>query len=222
MPVDSQRIADNLEALRGRIEAAATRARRSPDAVRLIAVTKTVGIGEVNALYDMGIRDFGENRVDHARDTIQAFDRPVCWHMIGSIQRRKARDVVELFDAVDSVDRVEVAEALDARCQGRDEPMPILVEVNVSGEESKHGLTPGDLPEALDRMGQLEHVRVDGLMTMAPWFDEPERTRPTFSGLRRLGEEFGLRELSMGMSNDFEVAIEEGATQVRVGTVLFA
>jgi pyridoxal phosphate enzyme (YggS family) len=221
--LDKVRIANNLRELQQRIDEAARRSGRTGKDVRLVAVTKTVGVEEVEVLFDLGLHEFGENRLHDAQPKIEAFaEKDVTWHMIGSVQRRKARDVVELFDYVDSVDRYELAEALDRRCQTREHALPVLVEVNVSNEATKHGFEPGELDEALKRMDGLEHLRVEGLMTMAPFVADPEKIRPVFAGLRRLAEQVGLPELSMGMSNDFEVAVEEGATQVRIGSLLFA
>lgn len=221
--MDKARIADNLQQLQQRIAGAAERSGRTTDDVRLVAVTKTVGVEEVEILYELGLREFGENRVHDAQPKIEAFaEKNLTWHMIGSVQRRKAKDVAGLFDWVDSVDRYELAEALDRRCETREHPMPVLVEVNVSDETTKHGLRPDELDDVLERMGDLPHLRIEGLMTMAPFVADPETTRPVFAALRRLAEQVGLPELSMGMSNDFEVAIEEGATQVRIGSLLFA
>lgn len=222
MAVDSSTIRENLLRISGRIAQAATRAGRSPDNVQLVAVTKAVGIEEILCLIDLGQTHFGENRLHVAAPKIEAIDsRNLVWHMIGNVQRRKAGDIAALFDAVDAIDRLEVAEALEKRCAERNKPLRVLIEVNVSGEEAKHGFSPDEVPQALERISALEHLTVDGLMTMAPFVADPEETRPVFEGLRQLAKAHGLRELSMGMSNDYEVAIEEGATQVRIGTALF-
>lgn len=223
MPVPQVLIERNLAHIRGRIEAAAHRVGRNPREVQLVAVTKTVGIEEIQALRGLGVTDFGENRIEPAQAKIEAVGRAVVWHMIGTVQRRKCPDIVRWFDRVDAVDRLAVAEALDRHCResGREEPLPVLVEVNVSGEASKHGFAPGELPDALAQMRNLDYVRVDGVLTMAPFVDDPEDTRPVFARLRRLAVDHGLTTLSMGMTNDFEVAIEEGATQVRIGSALF-
>jgi pyridoxal phosphate enzyme (YggS family) len=211
----------NLERVRARMDEAAMRSGRSCGSVRLVAVTKTVGVEEVRILLELGVTEFGENRVDEARLKVETIGSLAQWHMIGSVQRRKAGEVVDLFACVDSVDRVELAEALERKCAERGKVMPVLLEINVSGEASKHGFVPADLPSALDRIRALPHLRVAGLMTMAPFVDDPNEVRPVFAALRGLAEKMGLKELSMGMSNDFEVAIEEGATQVRIGTALF-
>jgi len=216
------RIQKNLDEVRRRIAAAAQRAGRSPEDVRLIAVTKTVGIEEARILHDLGVEDLGENRVHIAREKIDALPDTVRWHMIGNCQRRKARDTVQLFDVVDAVDRLPLAEALEQRCQEQDKVLQVLLEVNVYGEQAKHGFAPDEVAPALDRIQRFERLDVQGLMTMAPFVDDPETVRPVFGRLRELAKGLGLPEVSMGMTNDFEVAIEEGATQVRIGTALFA
>lgn len=189
--------------------------------MRLIAVTKSVGIEEAEVLTQLGVTDLGENRVDVARAKVEALGQGPIWHMIGNIQRRKVREVVELFSTVDAVDRMKLGEELEKRCSEAEKVMPIRVEVNVSGEESKHGFRADELSEALNRLRELPHLRVEGLMTMAPHTDDLETCRPIFSTLRELAEEHGVSELSMGMSNDYAIAIEEGATEVRIGTALY-
>lgn len=211
----------NLAVVRQRIAAAAERSGRTPDAVRLVAVTKSVGIDEARALCELGVTDLGENRVEDAQAKVDALGRAVQWHMIGSVQRRKTPDVVTLFDTVDSIDRIELAEALERRCQEQHKALRVLLEVNVSGEASKHGFTPDTVSDAVERIADMRHLTVEGLMTMAPLVDDPEIVRPVFVRLRLLAAQVGLSELSMGMSNDYKVAIEEGATQVRIGTALF-
>jgi len=218
-----ERLGRNLAEIRERIARAAERSGRAAEAVRLVAVTKTVGLEEIRALLALGVRDLGENRPELAQSKIAAIgpEGGACWHMIGSVQRRKARDVAALFDTVDSVDRLELAETLDARCGELGRRLPILIEVNVSGENSKHGFAPDSVDEALARLRRLAHLDVRGLMTMAPFEEDAELVRPVFGALRQIAARHGLPELSMGMSNDYEVAVEEGATQVRIGTALF-
>jgi len=211
----------NLERVRARMDEAATRSGRPCGSVRLVAVTKTVSVEQARILLESGVTELGENRVEEARSKVEAVGPTAQWHMIGTVQRRKAGEVVDLFAYVDSVDRLELAEALERKCAERGKVMPVLLEVNVSGEASKHGFIPADLPSALDRVRALPHLLAEGLMTMAPLVDDPNEVRPVFAELRKLAEQMGLKELSMGMSNDFEVAIEEGATQVRIGTALF-
>jgi len=222
MSVSSESIALNLSAVRDRIERATARRGGAPNSVRLVAVTKTVGLDEVRALYELGVRHFGENRVESALEKIREANLPdAIWHMIGRIQRRKARDVVSAFARVDALDRDALGDELDKRCAQADVTLPVLVEVNVSGEASKAGYPAENLPAALDRLHELSHLRVEGVMTMAPFFDDPEDARPVFARLRALCDRHGLTVCSMGMSNDFEVAVEEGATEVRIGTDLF-
>lgn len=212
----------NLSAVRDRIERATARRGGAPNSVRLVAVTKTVGLDEVRALYDLGVRHFGENRVDSALEKIREAKFPdAVWHMIGRIQRRKARDVASAFARVDSVDRDALGDELEKRCAQADVTLPVLVEVNVSGEASKAGYSAEDLAAALDQFRERPHLHVEGLMTMAPFFDDPEEARPVFARLRALCDRHGLTVCSMGMSNDFEVAVEEGATEVRIGSDLF-
>ncbi|HIJ66532.1 MAG TPA: YggS family pyridoxal phosphate-dependent enzyme [Candidatus Hydrogenedentes bacterium] len=215
------RIKQNLDATLRRIADAAARAGRSPDEVRLVAITKSVSVDAAQALCEFGVKDLGENRVAAAREKIEGLGLPVRWHMVGNIQRRKCKDIAALFDCVDSVSRVEVAEALQHRCEDAGKQLRVLIEVNVSGESTKHGLAPENLGATLERVARMPNLTVDGLMTMAPLYDDPELARPVFADLRKLGNRFNLKELSMGMTNDFEVAVEEGATQVRIGTALF-
>jgi hypothetical protein len=215
-------IRENLARITARIAAAAARAGRSPGDVRLIPVTKMVGEEEVRILVGLGYTDLAENRVESALPKLDAVGDAVRWHMIGHVQRRKAREVAARFGRVDSVDRVEVAEALDARCAALGKTLPVLLEVNVSGEASKGGFAPEAVPAALDAIrARMPHLAVEGLMTMAPLVDDSEGTRPVFAGLRRLADRLGLKVLSMGMTNDYEVAVEEGATEVRIGTAIF-
>lgn len=215
-------IARNLDAVRANIAAACGRAGRTPESVTLVAITKYVGIEEIAVLRDLGLTDFGENRVHTAQPKIEALGRAVTWRMIGNVQRRKAKDVAALFDWVDAVDRIDLALELDKRsaAMGRD-PLPVLLEINVSGEESKHGFSLEALPEALEQTAALKAIDVRGLMTMAPAFDDPEQTRPIFRKLREAADAYNLPVRSMGMSLDYPIAIEEGATHIRVGSALF-
>ena len=216
------KLEDNLLRLRERIEKAAARTGRETNAIRLIAISKSVGVQDIKALYDRGLRHFGENRPAAAVERIKALPDDIVWHMVGSIQRRKARDVCQWFDRVDALDRLALADALEARLVEQDKAMPVLIEVNVSGEEQKHGFRPAEVFAAIEHVKGLKHLRLEGLMTMAPYVSSSEDTRPVFARLAALAKEFKLSTLSMGMSNDFEVAIEEGATEIRVGSALFA
>ena len=219
----------NLDDVRSRIAAACARAGRAPDDVLLVAVTKTVGIEEVRILKDLGVTHIGENRVAEAarKQAELGGTLGLAWHMIGHLQRRKVRDALPLFARIDSVDSPRLAREIDKRAAAQALTVPILLECNVSGETSKYGLSATDLPAALDAILPLEHLRVEGLMTMAPFVADPETVRPHFAALRALAEAarrrtaLPLPHLSMGMTQDFEVAIEEGATMVRVGSALF-
>ncbi len=215
------RISENIRSIEGRIARAAERAGRDPRDIRLIPVTKSVGEEEARILVELGCSELGENRVEVARPKIEALGPGVRWHMIGHIQRRKAREVVALFDRVDSVDGLELAAELEKRCEAAGKTLDVLLQVNVSGEESKGGFTGESVQAAFEKVGDMAHLHVVGLMTMAPIVDDPEEARPVFARLRELAEAMGLKELSMGMTNDFEVAVEEGATEVRIGTAIF-
>lgn len=218
-------IAANIESLRRRIAAAAGRAGRDPAAVRLVgasAVSKGVTNEMVLAALDAGLRDFGENYVQEAQQRITDLgDRAsqARWHFIGHLQSNKAAVAASLFDTIESVDSLKLAQALSRRAE---KPLRILLEVNVSGEASKHGMAPSEVAATVAAAGALPNIELVGLMTMAPEVDDAEQTRPVFRTLRELAEANGLRELSMGMTNDFEVAVEEGATMVRIGRALFA
>ncbi len=228
----------NLHAVRERIAAAATRAGRSPDEVTLVAVTKMQPPDVIQAAYELGLRHFGENRVGEAEAKVGHLPGDITWHMIGHIQSRKAKLVTPLFNVVHSVDRAKIARRLDRYSKERPTPLPILLECNVSGEASKYGFDadrwPEDEPQrahllaAIEEILALPHVEVQGLMTMAPIVADAEQARPVFSRLRRLRDELaarfpqaGWRHLSMGMTDDFEIAIEEGATMIRVGRAIF-
>lgn len=214
---------DSVEAVRERIAGACLRGGRKPSQVRLVAVTKTVERERILEAVACGLTDFGENYIQEARGKIEGFPEKATWHMIGHVQTNKIKYIQRLFDVVHSVDRWEVAEGLDRF--GKE--IPVLFELNLSGETTKHGAGEDGLKRMAERCGELKHVKPVGLMTMAPYTDEPEEVRPLFRELReileRTNRDFGLSmtELSMGMSSDYEVAIEEGATMVRIGTALF-
>jgi pyridoxal phosphate enzyme (YggS family) len=230
---------DCLQSVRERIAAAARRAGRDPASVTLVAVTKTQPPEVIRAAYDLGLRHFGENRVEEAEAKVGRLPGDVTWHIIGHIQSRKARQVAPLFQFVHSLDSVKLAGRLDRFCAERSEPLPVLLECNVSGEESKYGFAVagwrsgradrGAFVAAVKQILALPHLAVRGLMTMAPIVADPEQARPVFSRLRQLRDELAAvfpqsdwSQLSMGMTDDFEVAIEEGATFVRVGRAIFA
>lgn len=226
---------ENLQHVQDRIAAAAARAGRDAASITLVAVSKTQPLDALIAAYDLGVRDFGENRVEEAAGKLPAFrssvpDSAAIFHMIGHLQSRKADEAVRLFDRVHSVDSLKLAQRLDRFARARGQVLPVLLEVNVSGEAGKYGFDRArraDLYAAIEGLLPLVQVRLAGLMTMAPIVDAPEKTRPVFSGLRTLRDALAARysiqlpHLSMGMTDDFEVAIEEGATLVRVGRAIF-
>ncbi|HEV8243918.1 MAG TPA: YggS family pyridoxal phosphate-dependent enzyme [Nitrospirales bacterium] len=250
---------DRLEGVRARIEQAARRAGRDPGMVTLVAVSKTVSVGRLQEAVACGCRLFGESRVQEALAKMEAMkewaasEAPAApgrargagasetipmgarapgeieWHLIGPIQSNKARSVVGRFSLLHAVDRLEVAERLDRVARERGTVQPVLLEVNVTGEVTKHGFKPDDLACAAERMGALSGLRLLGLMTIPPLAADPEEARPHFRRVRHLAATvealkipgITMKELSMGMSGDFEVAVEEGATMVRIGTALF-
>lgn len=224
---DLDSIAPRLEAVRRRIADAATQAGRTPDGVRLIAVSKGQPAEAIRAAHAAGQRDFGENYAQELLEKAEALADldGLVWHAIGRLQRNKAKFVARAAQVVHSVDRAELAVELDRRSAALGRKLPILLEVNVGGEETKGGCAPGDLGPLLDEVARCAHLQPIGLMTIAPFFDDPADVRPYFAALRALRDAHGgpaaLPELSMGMSHDFEAAIAEGATLVRVGTAIF-
>jgi len=219
--VATEDVKTNLDRVCERVARAAARAGRRPDEVLLIGVSKTVDVERIRAAVAAGIAALGENRVQEAKGKIETLGHPVPWHLIGHLQTNKARDAVALFDVIHSVDRLDLAREIDKRAHTAGRVVEALVEVNVAGEAQKGGVGPDDLAALLDAMGTLTAVRVRGLMAIPPAVERPDDARPWFSALRTLAERHGLKELSMGMSADFEIAIEEGATMVRVGTAIF-
>lgn len=214
-------IADRAEAVRDRIAAACARARRSAEEVTLVAVCKGFPPAAVRKAVAAGIRHLAENRVQEAESKLAALsDLPsgVTWHMVGHLQTNKVKTALHLFDIIHSVDSLHLAETISRRAQ---RPVPVFLEVNVSREAAKYGLTPEDLPPAYESIARLPNISVLGLMTVAPLAPGPEEARPVFRRLRELGQSLGLPALSMGMTGDFEVAIEEGATHVRIGRAIF-
>ncbi len=210
---------ENLEGVRQRIAAACARKKRSPDGVRLVAVTKERSLEQMKELAALGVRDFGENRVDELEEKRGKLDG-LTWHFIGNLQSNKARRVAELADYVHSVASLKVAERLSKRCEELGRRLPVFLEVNMAREATKQGMPREELPGLLNAARMLPGIKVIGLMTLAP-LGEPEKTRGAFHMLAEFARYNGLPELSMGMTNDFEVAIEEGATLVRIGSALF-
>lgn len=222
-----EKLAANLAAVHARIQTACERSRRSPREITLVAVTKTVSSEVAAELVAHGVRDLGENRPQELWRKAAILPRDVRWHLIGHLQRNKIERTVPLVHRIHAVDSVRLLEALDGAAA--DHPIHAMLEFNCSGEASKQGFSESNLREVVDAMSHLRHLRVVGLMTMAAFEEDPQRCRPTFAKLRHirddlraaLGDRHPLAELSMGMSNDFEVAIEEGSTAIRLGTVLF-
>ncbi len=217
----------NLATIRARIVAAAERSGRAPDTVRLVAVSKTHTAEAVIAAAAAGQRVFGESRVQEAREKIPACPPGLEWHFIGHLQKNKIRQALPLFTMFHSIDTAGLAEGLNRIAGEAGTPVSGLLEVNVSGETTKHGFSPALLASALPGLAALPHLRLRGLMTMAPYSENPEEARPVFHALRCLRDDLQqtlglpLPELSMGMSGDFEPAIEEGATLVRIGSSIF-
>ena len=214
-------VSTKLQAVRARIADAARRAGRPSESVRLICVTKSATLDQIRQAVAAGAADLGENRVQEAQPKIEAVGRAVTWHMIGTLQRNKVKAAVGLFGWIHSVDSVALALMLERQAAAAGRVVPVLIEVNTSGEATKHGVPPEAVDPLLATIRPMAHVRARGLMTMAPLVERPEQARPYFRALRALAERFRLPELSMGMSQDFEVAVEEGATMVRVGTAIF-
>lgn len=233
-------VAQRLEQLQERIAQAASRAGRDTAEITLVAVTKTHPPNVIEAAYALGLRHFGENRVEEAAEKLPALSQhaDMVWHMIGHIQSRKADEAARLFAWVHSVDRLKIARRLSQQAGELGRTLDVLLEVNLSGEAQKYGFDLSRWPddaeqartffEAIEATLALPNLRVNGLMAMAPFTEEPETTRPVFAGLARLRDDLAKRypesdwqHLSMGMTGDFEVAIEEGATMLRIGTAIF-
>jgi hypothetical protein len=212
-------IAERVAHVRQRVERATERSGRSPADVTIVAVSKSFPRQAIEEAVAAGIAHVGENRVQEAAAKIPGLRRlPVTWHLVGHLQANKAKTALELFDIIHSVDSLHLAEVLSHRAQ---RPLPVLLEVNVASEASKFGFPPSEVIAAAQAVARLPHLDLRGLMTVAPWASDPQAVRPVFRHLRRLGVALGLPELSMGMTDDFEVAIEEGATLVRIGRAIF-
>lgn len=222
-------VAENYKTLSRRIEAACAQVGRDPKGVTLVAVTKTKPVALILEAINAGITHFGENRVQEAAAKIPLIKAPVTWHLVGTLQTNKVKKALQLFAMIQSVDSRHMAEEIEHRCQQQNLSIPVLIEVNTSGEPTKHGVQPEWLADLIAAVLNLPHLQLLGLMTIGPGIavDEPEASRACFRLLARLAAEmrqrFGiaLPQLSMGMSADFEVGIEEGATIIRVGTALF-
>ncbi len=230
--IETNEIIENLADVRERIGRAAARAQRDPAEITLVAVSKTKPMAAIQAAYSAGQRDFGENRLEELWEKVAAAKAlgidDIRWHMIGTIQSRKTSQLIGPFTLIHSVDRDKIAQHLGRDAMTAGCVLSVLLEVNVSGEASKHGFTPDDLLATAADLLTLPGLRIEGLMTMAPFVADAEATRPIFRALRQLRDELCQRgigatwpHLSMGMTNDFEVAVEEGATLVRVGSAIF-
>jgi PLP dependent protein len=224
-------IAQNIEEIREKMAKAAARCGRSIDEILLLAVSKTFPTELITRAADAGIRMFGENRVQEAENKIpQVAGRPgMQWHLIGHLQTNKARRAAELFDVVHSIDSVKLASRLDQTSLGAGKMLSVLIQVDLGGEETKFGADPAQIRDIVSAMPGFRNLRLDGLMIIPPLFENPDQVRPYFARLRKIRDELeaeqpgclGMKHLSMGMSHDFEQAIEEGATILRIGTAIF-
>ena len=222
-------VADNLSAVKERIAKAAARIGRDPEGVRLVAVTKTMPVERIREAIDAGQGVFGENRVQEAEAKVRSVGRDVQWHLIGHLQRNKVKFVCDLFDLIESVDSLALARDIDAHAARRGIVMPMLIQVNIGDETTKSGVAASEAMALVQQVAALSHVAIRGLMCVPPAVELAEHARAYFIELRTLAEQIAaeripsvsMTELSMGMSHDFDVAIEEGATMVRVGSAIF-
>jgi PLP dependent protein len=222
-------IKDNILGIKKNIAEAALKAGREPSGIKLMAVSKTVDDRRINEAIAAGIDMIGENYVQEAKRKIEIMGHPVAWHFIGHLQTNKTKYAVRLFDMIHSVDRLELAQELDKKATALGRKISVLMEVNVSGESTKSGVPLKEAMQLIKQMSSFKSLAVQGLMTMPPWFDDPEDARPYFVALRELRdgiiregiEEVTMKELSMGMSGDYMVAAEEGSTIVRIGRSIF-
>ncbi|HMC82452.1 MAG TPA: YggS family pyridoxal phosphate-dependent enzyme [Candidatus Polarisedimenticolia bacterium] len=220
---------DRLARIQSHLADAARRAGRSPDAITLVAVSKTVDAGRMREAIEAGQTTFGENRVQEARAKVAEVGAGAVWHLVGHLQRNKAREAARIFQMIHSVDSVELLRDLDRHAGDGGKILEVLVQVNVAREATKHGAEESQVPAILEAAGSLRSIRVVGLMILPPPPADPEASRPAFRRLKELAnrlagerhENVSLRHLSMGMSDDYEVAVEEGATLVRIGRALF-
>ena len=222
-------LADNLKSVQKKIEEACQRSGRSAEEVTLVAVSKTKPNEMIEELYAAGHRDFGENYIQELRAKHEALPKDIRWHMIGHLQRNKVKQLIGQTVMIHSVDSLRLAETISAEAEKANTVVPVLIEVNMAGEESKFGISPQEAEALIRSACGLSGIKISGLMTIAPYTEDPETNRPYFAGLRQLAVDIGQKSidnvsmsvLSMGMTGDFEVAIEEGATHIRVGTGIF-
>jgi pyridoxal phosphate enzyme (YggS family) len=226
---NSEVIRENIKRIRGQVEEAVAKSGRDSEEILLLAVTKTVSPEAIEIAIEEGIKAFGENRFQEASAKIPHIRSEAIWHMVGHLQSNKAKGAVELFHVIHSLDSLKLARKIDAHAREQGKIQSCLVEVNLSGEESKYGIPPEELKDLLENCSSLEHIAIDGLMTIPPYDPDPEKSRPAFQDLRKWAQDASgwnyknatVKELSMGMTGDFIVAIEEGATIIRVGTGIF-
>ena len=222
-------IKNNLEIINEKIKKAALKVNRKPEEIKLIAVTKTATAEQIKEAINAGVKIIGENRVQDAKEKYQILTADIKWHLIGHLQTNKVKYAVEIFDCIHSVDSIKLAQEIDKRSLQFRKIMDVLVEVNVSGEETKYGIKPEEVEPFLKEISEFPRIRVRGLMTIAPIVEDKEEVRPYFRKLRELSEEIKSKNienvkmdyLSMGMTEDFEIAIEEGANMVRIGRGMF-
>jgi len=217
-----EEIKKNIELIKEKIDRAKEKSLCKEQEVTIIAVTKTAQIEDIQIAYNLGIRHFGENRIESAREKIIYSPNDIQWHVIGTIQRRKIPTILEHCKFIDSVDRYEVAEAIQKRAIEKGiETLPILLQLNISGEETKHGFSPSEFDSVYEKAKEFKNLFIRGLMTIAPINADEKVLREIFSTLRNIAQKYNLKTLSMGMTDDFEIAIEEGATEVRLGRAIF-
>lgn len=228
VPAETTNIAANLERVRERIERASARAWRRPEEITIVAVSKTFPPEAIRAAYELGLRHFGENRVqEFEAKQPKLLNLHAAWHFIGHLQRNKARRAVYFFHRIDGVDSLTLARTLESEAVAQSKRVPILIEVRLSDEPAKSGIAEANLLGLAESIAPSSNLRLRGLMGVPPYFEDPERTRPYFQRLRKMQDELSRRlgcplpVLSMGMSHDLEIAIEEGATEIRIGTALF-
>lgn len=219
----------NILEIKGKIKAAAIRAKRNPEDIHLVAVTKNIPPDKIQKAFELGIKTFGENRVQEARIKASKITAKPAWHLIGHLQRNKAKHAVELFSLIHSVDSLRLAKEIDKRARNLNKVMDILIQVNIGREKTKFGINPRYVESFLQQISEFPNLKIKGLMAIAPYFEDPEKARPYFKEMKTIYDnvkekDFNNTELeflSMGMTGDFEVAIEEGANIVRIGTGLF-
>ena len=222
-------LATNLQEVEKKITEACKKAKRSREDITLIAVSKTKPVSMLQEVYDLGVRDFGENKVQELTDKVPNLPEDIRWHMIGHLQRNKVKQVIDKTVLIHSVDSIRLAEAIEAEATKKDIIVHILLEVNVAEEDSKFGLKVAEVLPAIEQIAAMPHIRIEGLMTIAPFVENPEENRTVFARLQKLSVDIAKKNidnvsvniLSMGMTNDYQVAIEEGATMIRVGTGIF-